>query len=321
MSQSINKIIYDYAFIPNLEGINKEEQLFKVFEVLKKSNLPIALLPFKNGNLILKLKEKYPEFKIGLISLSNIDDIKVAVGAKPDFIISYGINSDAIEYCVNQGVAIYSEVANNQDILMSYNYGSNTVFIGSYYLLDPKILLQFKEIFPDVKFVLCDKVQAKRYHDFFGVDNVSAVFLDNDKITDYVYQDDYEGLEAFVKATLEKFYDFTVGHVGINAQSAENASKINDRFMQMFDISSKETPIAYFSGNLTEIMKIPFVGECGHICVDTNYLPRALAMMSRKGVELDEDKKFYDAKGKLITVYLKEVVGGFALHLRQKPKA
>ena len=66
-------------------------------------------------------------------------------------------------------------------------------------------------------------------------------------------------------------------------------------------------------------MKKPFVGAHGHICVDTRDLRRAMAMLKRKGVEFDEANFMYDAKGKLVTAYLKDEIGGFAFHIRQRP--
>ena len=38
-----------------------------------------------------------------------------------------------------------------------------------------------------------------------------------------------------------------------------------------------------------------------------------------KGVEFDEANFMYDAKGKLVTAYLKDEIGGFAFHIRQRP--
>ena len=72
-------------------------------------------------------------------------------------------------------------------------------------------------------------------------------------------------------------------------------------------------------GSIPEIMKNPFAGTHGHVCVDTRDLTRALAMLRRKGVAFDENSYVYDAKGKLMTVYLKDEIGGFAFHVRQRP--
>ena len=78
---------------------------------------------------------------------------------------------------------------------------------------------------------------------------------------------------------------------------------------------------AYFGGNLVEVLKVPFIGTNGHICVDTRDIKRAVAMLKRKGVQILEKNCRYDDKGNLINVFLEEEIGGFGFHVRQRPKA
>ncbi len=54
-------------------------------------------------------------------------------------------------------------------------------------------------------------------------------------------------------------------------------------------------------------------GKKGHICIDTRDMERALAYYKRQGIEIDTEHCFYDDKG-----VLKEIVGGFSIHLRRK---
>ena len=59
-------------------------------------------------------------------------------------------------------------------------------------------------------------------------------------------------------------------------------------------------------------------GEKGHICMDTRDMERALAYYKRQGIEIDKEHCFYDDKGVLKVAFLKEIVGGFSIHLRRK---
>ena len=65
-------------------------------------------------------------------------------------------------------------------------------------------------------------------------------------------------------------------------------------------------------------MKTPYLGAKGHIAYKTNYIDRAVAYLKAKGIEINEETAKYNAKGKLVAVYLKEEFGGFAIHLLQK---
>lgn len=59
-------------------------------------------------------------------------------------------------------------------------------------------------------------------------------------------------------------------------------------------------------------------GEKGHICIDTRDMERALAYYKRQGIEIDTEHCFYDDKGVLKVAFLKEIVGGFSIHLSRK---
>ena len=66
-------------------------------------------------------------------------------------------------------------------------------------------------------------------------------------------------------------------------------------------------------------MKSPYLGKNGHIAVKTNYIERAVNYLSSVlGVEFDETTAKTDAKGNMKAIYLKEEIGGFAIHLLQK---
>ena len=65
-------------------------------------------------------------------------------------------------------------------------------------------------------------------------------------------------------------------------------------------------------------MKSPYLGAKGHIAYKTNYIERAVAYLRAKGVKINEESAKYNAKGKLIAIYLEEEIGGFAIHLLQK---
>ena len=66
-------------------------------------------------------------------------------------------------------------------------------------------------------------------------------------------------------------------------------------------------------------MKEPYLGKNGHIAIRTNYIERAVNYLSTVlGVEFDETSAKRDAKGALKAIYMKEEIGGFAVHLVNK---
>ena len=64
-------------------------------------------------------------------------------------------------------------------------------------------------------------------------------------------------------------------------------------------------------------MKKPFRGTHGHLAIATNHIARAKWHLERKGYVFDEASAAIK-EGKLVAVYLKDEIAGFAVHLLQK---
>lgn len=65
-------------------------------------------------------------------------------------------------------------------------------------------------------------------------------------------------------------------------------------------------------------MKKQFLGTHGHIAVQTADINRVVAYFEAMGEEIDHSTEVRDEAGKLIAVYFKKEIGGFAVHLRSK---
>ena len=116
-----------------------------------------------------------------------------------------------------------------------------------------------------------------------------------------------------------KLFDMKVLHVGINATGEEQALGWAEEFLKFFDLPTKNGNSSVFAGSALEVMKTPYLGKNGHIAVKTNYIERAVNYLSTVlGVEFNEESAKRDAKGNLKAIYLKEEIGGFAIHLVQK---
>ena len=111
---------------------------------------------------------------------------------------------------------------------------------------------------------------------------------------------------------------FEIAHVGINANSEEEADGIAGSFEKLFGFAKKTGNSSVFAGSAIEVMKTPYLGAHGHIAIRTNYIDRAKYHMELQGFEFDELTAKKDAKGNLMAIYVKGQFGGFALHLVQK---
>ena len=115
--------------------------------------------------------------------------------------------------------------------------------------------------------------------------------------------------------------DFEIAHIGVNCADAAQAERCAEQFAVLFQLAvnpPKESADARFTGTQIEWMKAPGRGEHGHMALATGDLPAARRYLEEKGFAFDEDsvKRFPD--GRILVIYAKQQIGGFAIHLMQK---
>ena len=110
---------------------------------------------------------------------------------------------------------------------------------------------------------------------------------------------------------------FEVAHVGINQDNEPDALAVANRFNHAFNFPVKEGTSSNFASPFIEVVKSRYLGACGHIAVKTNSIPRAVYYLGQRGFEVDPETAKYKGD-RPIAVYLKEEIGGFAVHLLQK---
>ena len=112
---------------------------------------------------------------------------------------------------------------------------------------------------------------------------------------------------------------YELAHVSINGANPEEALAIAKLFADMFRLPVKEGNSSDFAGAAVEVMKTPYKGRLGHIGVATPDCEAAMKDLESRGYEFDLSTAKYKPDGTLNAVYLKQEVGGFAVHIVKKP--
>lgn len=110
---------------------------------------------------------------------------------------------------------------------------------------------------------------------------------------------------------------FELRHVGINCENEGEACSVAERFETIFGFTKKAGNSSVFAGTAVEAMKTPYLGKNGHIAIGTTDVAEAVKYLESQGVEFDMETAKYKNE-KMIAVYMKEEIGGFAVHLVQK---
>ena len=111
---------------------------------------------------------------------------------------------------------------------------------------------------------------------------------------------------------------YELAHVGINGANPEEALAIAKLFADMFGLNVKEGISSDYAGDAVEVMKKPGPGRLGHIGFATPDCAEALKDLEARGYEADMSTAKYRPDGTLNVVYLKQEVGGFAVHIVKK---
>jgi 2-dehydro-3-deoxyphosphogluconate aldolase/(4S)-4-hydroxy-2-oxoglutarate aldolase len=129
---------------------------------------------------------------------------------------------------------------------------------------------------------------------------------------------DWDGITALTKEAVSTMLGFKLLHVGVNNASEEVAAAESAKFATLLGENVKVGNSSMFVGSLIEMMKNPGRGTNGHICIQTNYLDRAIYHLEKRGFVFDESSFKYNDKGELTVAYLKDEIAGFAVHFNQK---
>ena len=115
--------------------------------------------------------------------------------------------------------------------------------------------------------------------------------------------------------------DFEIAHIGVNCADAAQTAALRRAIAVLFKLAvnpAKGKCGCTVYRYQIEWMKAPGRGEHGHIALATGDLPAARRYLEEKGFAFDEDsvKRFPD--GRILVIYAKQQIGGFAIHLMQK---
>ena len=85
----------------------------------------------------------------------------------------------------------------------------------------------------------------------------------------------------------------------------------------LFGREAREGNSSIFVGTAFEVMRGQGPGSKGHLAIETRSVSRAIAFLERQVVEFDRGSA-REVDGRIRSIYLKEEISGFVVHLLQK---
>lgn len=315
---NIYEEIYKIGIVPVI-ALDDAKDAEPLAQALINGGLPCAEVTFRTDaaeESIRIMASKFPEMLVGAGTVLTTEQVDRAVAAGAKFIVSPGLNPTTVKYCQEKGVPILPGTSNPSDVEAAIELGLEVVkFFPAEQAGGIKMIKAMAAPYTKMKFMPTGGINADNLKDYLDFDKIIACGGSWMVKKDLIAEGKFDEIEALTKKAVDAMLAYDIKHVGINCNDADEAMSVGKVFENYFNLPIKDGNSSMFAGTLVEIMKKQFLGTHGHIAISTNYPDRAFYHLQRKGVEFAMDTAKYDDKGRIKVVYLKEEIGGYAVHL------
>ena len=290
-------------------------------KALIDGGLPAAEITFRTEAAeaaIRSITKEYPDLLVGAGTILDIEQTKRAVDAGAKFIVSPGFSRPLVEYCLKERIPVTPGCSNPSDMTEAVLCGLEVVkFFPSEACGGINALKAMSAPFGSLKFMPTGGIDPKNLMSYLSFDKVLACGGSWMVREQLVNEGRFDEITRLTAEAVRLMLGFELAHIGINAKNADESLLLAEKLSYMFGFPLKQGNSSNFSGTSFEIMKRPGRGQHGHIAMRTNSLVRAAAYLERNGAELDISS-INGTLEQASAVYLRNEIGGFALHLLQK---
>ena len=287
-------------------------------EALCKGGLPCAEVTFRTEaaeESIRIMAEEFPEMLVGAGTVLTAEQVDRAVNAGAKFIVSPGLNPKVVKYCVEKGIPITPGTANPSDVEAAIELGLEVVkFFPAEAAGGIKMIKSMAAPYTKMKFMPTGGINEKNINEYLAFPKILACGGSWMVSNDLVKAGEFDKIAKLTQQAVRTMLNFKLVHVGVNCQNEREAVEIADAFSKLLGQDTKVGNSAVFAGTMIEASKQPGRGICGHIALGTNSVSRAVHYLESQGFSFDWDLAKYDGE-KLTVIYLKDEIGGFAVHL------
>jgi 2-dehydro-3-deoxyphosphogluconate aldolase/(4S)-4-hydroxy-2-oxoglutarate aldolase len=317
----ILKKIGDLGIVPVVK-IDNAADAEPLGKALIEGGLPLAEITFRTdaaAEAISKISKAFPDMLVGAGTVLNVEQAKSALDSGAKFLVSPGFNPDVVEFCVRKGIPITPGCSNPTDISMALSFKLEVVkFFPAESFGGLATLKAMSAPYGMIMFIPTGGIDAKNLVEYLSFNKVLACggsWMVKDEL---IKKGSFAEITRLTREAVTLSLGFELAHLGINMPDADSALDVAKKFTRMFSFPLKEGNSSNFSGTGIEVNKQIGLGKNGHIAIKTLSIPRAIAYLERNGFRVDMTTAKGPAGGPMVAVYMKEDIGGFAIHLSQK---
>ena len=261
--------------------------------------------------------ENCRDMLVGAGTVITLEQCKQAVECGAKFIVSPGFDEEVVRWCVENGIAVTPGCVTPSEIMAAMKLGLTVVKFfpaGVYGGLSAMKALSGPF---GGKFIPTGGVNGQNIGEFIAAPFIHAVGGSWVCPKADIAAGNFEKITELCKQARSAALGFEVAHIGLNCEDAEAASAVCEKLNEAFALTVKDGNSSMFASGGIEVMKSMYLGKNGHIAIRTNSVPLAIAELAKKGFVCDMTTAKYKG-GRMVAVYLKDEIGGFAVHLLQK---
>ena len=262
--------------------------------------------------------EQCPDMMVGAGTVITLEQCKAAVAAGAKFIVSPGFDAEVVKWCVDNGIAVTPGCVTPTEIMAAMKFGLKVLkFFPANVYGGLTAMKSLAGPFGGIKFIPTGGVSTQNIGEYAAAPYVHAVGGSWVCPKADISAGNFEKITALCLEARKNLLGFEIAHVGINTADADTSMEVCGTFEKAFGFATKAGNSSNFATSSIEVMKSMYLGANGHLAVRTNSMACALAELERRGFAADMSTAKYKGE-KLTAVYLKDEIGGFAVHLLQK---
>ena len=268
---------------------------------------------------IRRIAAEVPDVLVGAGTVLTKEQVDRALDAGAKFIVSPGFNPEIVKYGISKGALMLPGTATGGEMEQAMALGLEVVkFFPAEQNGGVEKLKALAGPYRNLRWMPTGGVNTKNMLDYLSFDQIVACGGTWMVKKDLIEGERWEEITRICKDAVKTMLGFTLHHVGFNCANEQEAQETAQTLCAIFGLEYKAGNSSIFAGKAVECMKQPYLGKNGHIAIGTNSVDRAVYHLNRRGVAFDESTRKTDAKGKTTTIYLKNELSGFAIHLVQK---
>ena len=300
--------------------IDRAEDALPLAKALCAGGLPCAEVTFRTAaaaEAIRIMTENFPDMCVGAGTVLDAGQVDAAVAAGAKFIVSPGLNPRTVKYCIEKNVPITPGTSSPSDIEQAIERGLDVVkFFPAEQSGGLAKIKAMAAPYVNMKFMPTGGINARNLTSYLDFNKIIACGGSWMVPGDLINAGEWDKIEQLTREAVQTMLGFELAHIGVNSESKEQADKTVNRLAFLFGLPVKVGNSGSFAGTIVEVLNAHGRGTLGHIAIRTNYIERAINYMSTVlGVEFEAPLMKND---KINAIYLKEEIGGFAVHLLQK---